>query len=68
MMATVLRLTGLHSRFEIFGTVSQAIGAVTHPGRGEADTSKPAACWPDQHAAVGQLQVTAAAGGHGGVR
>jgi anti-sigma B factor antagonist len=68
MMATVLRLTGLHSRFEIFGSVSQAIGAVTHPGRGEADMSKPAACWPDQHAAVGQLQVTAAAGGHGGVR
>ena len=68
MMATVLRLTGLHSRFEIFATVSQAIGAVTHPGRREADMSKPGACWPDQHAAVGQLQVTAAAGGHGGVR
>ena len=27
MMATVLRLTGLHSRFEIFATVSEAISS-----------------------------------------
>ena len=68
MMATVLRLTGLHSRFEIFATVSEAIGAVAHQGRREADGSKPGACWPAQHAAAGQHQVTAAAGGRGGVR
>ena len=59
MMATVLRLTGLHSRFEIFATVSEAIGAVAHPGRREAARSKPGACWPDQHAAAGELQVPA---------
>jgi len=68
MMATVLRLTGLHSRFEIFATVSEAIGAVAHPGLREADMSKPGTCWPDQHTAAGELQVTAAAGGHGAVR
>ena len=68
MMATVLRLTGLHSRFEIFATVSEAIGAAAHPGLREADVSKPGACWPDQHTAVSELKVTAAAGGHGGVR
>ena len=49
MMATVLRLTGLHSRFEIFATVSEAIGAVPHQGRREADMPKPGACWPAQH-------------------
>ena len=68
MMATVLRLTGLHSRFEIFATVSEAIGAVARQALREADVSKPGACWPDQHTPAGELQVTAAAGGHGGVR
>ena len=62
MMATVLRLTGLDSRFEIFATVSEAIGAVAHPGRRESAMSKPGACWPDQHTAAGQFQVPATPG------
>jgi len=32
LMAKVLRLTGLDSRFEIFATVPEAIGAPAHPG------------------------------------
>jgi anti-anti-sigma factor len=32
LMYTVLRLTGLDSRFEIFATVPEAIGAPVHPG------------------------------------
>ena len=31
LVATVLRLTGLDSRFEIFATVAEAIGASAHP-------------------------------------
>ena len=33
LVATVLRLTGLDSRFEIFATVPEAIGAPAYPGR-----------------------------------
>jgi len=40
MMATVLRLTGLHSRFEIFATVSEAISSSSSARRRAA----PAAC------------------------
>jgi anti-anti-sigma factor len=36
LMFTVLRLTGLDSRFEIFATVPEAIGAAAHPGVREA--------------------------------
>jgi anti-anti-sigma factor len=32
LMSTVLRLTGLDSRFEIFATVPEAIGAPVHSG------------------------------------
>ena len=32
LMSTVLRLTGLDSRFEIFAAVPDAIGAPAHPG------------------------------------
>ena len=32
LMSTVLRLTGLDSRFEIFAAVPEAIGAPAHPG------------------------------------
>lgn len=32
LMSTVLRLTGLDSRFDIFATVAEAIGAPAHPG------------------------------------
>jgi anti-anti-sigma factor len=63
LMATVLRLTGLDSRFEIFATVPEAIGAPTHPGVRDAGVPKPRACWSAQHAA-GELRGTAAAGGH----
>jgi len=63
-MATVLRLTGLHSRFELFATVPEAIGAFAHPGLREADMSKPGASWAGQHP-LGELHVTAAAGGQG---
>ena len=63
LVATVLRLTGLHSRFEIFATVPEAIGAPAHPGVRDAGVPKPRACWSAQHAA-GEFQGTAAAGGH----
>jgi anti-sigma B factor antagonist len=63
LVATVLRLTGLHSRFEIFATVPEAIGAPAHPGVHDAAVPKPRACWSAQHAA-GEFQGTAAAGRH----
>lgn len=63
LVATVLRLTGLHSRFEIFATVPEAIGAPDHPGVRDAGVPKPRACWSARHA-VGEFQGTAATGGH----
>jgi hypothetical protein len=36
-MSTVLRLTGLDSRFEIFATVLEAIGAPVREGVRDAD-------------------------------
>ena len=44
LMATVLRLTGLDSRFEIFVTVPKAIAAPAYPGVRDADVPKPRAC------------------------
>jgi anti-sigma B factor antagonist len=44
LVATLLRLTGLDSRFEIFATVPDAISAPVHRGAGEADAPKPRAC------------------------
>jgi len=63
LMATVLRLTGLYSRFEIFATVSEAIGAPAHPGVRDAGVPKPSARWP-AHRAAGELDGTAVAGGY----
>ena len=62
LTATVLRLTGLDSRFEIFATVPEAVGAPAHLGRRHAGVPKPCACWSAQHAA-GELHGTAEAGG-----
>jgi anti-sigma B factor antagonist len=50
LVATVLRLTGLDSRFEIFATVAEAIGAPVHPDVSDAGVPKPRArrlapCW-----------------------
>ena len=44
LVATLLRLTGLDSRFEIFATVPDAIGAPVHGGAGEAGAPQPRAC------------------------
>ena len=63
LTATVLRLTGLNSRFEIFATVPEAIGAPAHPGVRGAGVPKPRACWSARHA-VGEFHGTAAADGH----
>jgi anti-sigma B factor antagonist len=63
LVATILRLTGLHSRFEIFATVPEAIGAPTHPGVRDAGMPKPRAGWSAQYAA-GEFHGAAAAGGH----
>jgi len=63
LLATVLRLTGLDSRFEIFATVPEALGAPAHLGVRDAGMPKPRARCSAQHAA-GQLRGTAAAGGH----
>jgi len=62
LTATVLRLTGLDSRFEIFATVPEAVGAPAHPGRRDAGVPKACACWSAQHA-VGELHGTAEVGG-----
>ncbi len=63
LVATVLRLTGLHSRFEIFAAAPEVIGAPTHPGVRDAGVPKPRGCWSAQHAS-GELHGTAATGGH----
>jgi hypothetical protein len=62
LVATVLRLTGLDSRFEIFAGAPEAIGASTHPGSRDAGVPKPRACWSALHAA-GEFYRTAAVGG-----
>jgi len=51
LAAALLRLTGLDSRFEIFATVPEAIGAPAHPDAREAGVPKPRACSSAQHAA-----------------
>ena len=68
MMATVLRLTGLHSRFEIFATVSEAIGAVAHrvAAKRTCRSQVPAGQLSTRRSASSRS--TAAAGGRGGVR
>jgi anti-anti-sigma factor len=43
LTATILRLTGLDSRFEIFATVPEAIAAPSHPGSREAGVPEPRA-------------------------
>jgi anti-anti-sigma factor len=63
LVATILRLTGLHSRFQIFATVPEAIGAPTHPGVRDAGVPKPRACWSAQHT-TDELHGAATAGGH----
>jgi anti-anti-sigma factor len=59
LVATGLRLTGLGSRFEIFASAPEAIGA---PGSRDAGVPKPRACWSALHAA-GEFHGTAAVGG-----
>jgi anti-anti-sigma factor len=44
LVATVLRLTGLDSRFEIFATVPEAIGAPAHPGVSDTGVPQQRAC------------------------
>ena len=44
LVATVLRLTGLDSRFETFATVPEATGAPAHPGVSDSGVPKPRAC------------------------
>ena len=62
LVATLLRLTGLDSRFEIFASAPEAIGAPTHPGSRDAGAPKPRARWSAQQAAD-ELRGTAAAAG-----
>jgi len=64
LTATVLRLTGLDSRFEIFATVPEALAHPLTPGVRDADVPKPCAGWSAQPAA-GELHGTAAAAGRG---
>jgi anti-anti-sigma factor len=64
LLTSLLRLTGLHSRFEIFATVLEAVDAPAHLGARDAGGPDLYARWSAQHA-VGELQVTLAAGGHG---
>lgn len=52
LVATVLRLTGLDSRFEIFASAPEAIGAPAHPGSRDAGAPEPRAGWPVLHAAA----------------
>jgi anti-sigma B factor antagonist len=59
LMTKVLRLTGLDSRFEIFATVPEAIGAPDRRGIRDAGVPKPRACWSAQQA-TGELHGTAA--------
>ena len=61
LTATVLRLTGLDSRFEIFATVPEALAHPLTPGVRGADVPERRAGWPAQPAA-GELRGTAAAG------
>lgn len=58
-VATVLRLTGLDSRFGIFDSAAAAIGAPAHPGSRDADVPEPRACWSALRAA-GEFPGTAA--------
>jgi anti-anti-sigma factor len=51
LMSTILRLAGLDSRFEIFATVPEAIGAPPHPEVRDAGVPKPRAFWSAQRAA-----------------
>jgi hypothetical protein len=64
LTATVLRLTGLDSRFEIFATVPEALTHPLTPGVRDADVPKPCVGWSAQPA-TGELHGTAAAGGRG---
>jgi anti-sigma B factor antagonist len=64
LTATVLRLTGLDSRFEIFATVPEALAHPLTRGVRDADVPKPCAGWSAQPAA-GEIHGTAAAGGRG---
>ncbi len=43
LVATLLRLTGLDSRFETFATVPEATGAPAHPGVSDSGVPKPRA-------------------------
>jgi anti-anti-sigma factor len=61
LTATVLRLTGLDSRFEIFASVPEATGAPAHRGVRDADVPELRAGWPAPRA-IGELRVTAVAG------
>ena len=61
LVATLLRLTGLDSRFEIFATVPEAHAHPLTPGVRGADVPKPRAGWPAQ-LATGELHGTAATG------
>ncbi|MGH3188605.1 MAG: STAS domain-containing protein [Streptosporangiaceae bacterium] len=60
LTATILHLTGLDSRFEIFATVPEATGARAHQGVRDAGQPKPRIGWSAQHA-IGEMHGTAAA-------
>jgi len=64
LTATVPRITGLDSRFEIVATVPEALAHPLTPGVRDADVPKSCAGWSAQPA-VGELHGTAAAGGRG---
>ena len=64
LTATVLRLTGLDSRFGIFATVPEAFANPLTPGVRYAYVPKPRTGWSAQPA-TGELHGTAAAGGRG---
>jgi anti-anti-sigma factor len=67
LVATLLRLTGLDLRFEIFATVPEAIGAPVRPGVRDADVPKPRARQSAEPAPA-DLRGTAAAGSRGPAR
>jgi anti-anti-sigma factor len=61
LTATILRVTGLDSRFEIFASVTDAIGVPPDKGVRDAGIAEPPVGWSAQHA-PGELHMIVAVG------